>query len=192
MQGLLSLHCISPLPTHCLLAQVSVSVHTFPSVQLPEVAEFVQPCCALQASAVQGLPSSQLISPVPTHMPPEHRSIGVHWFPSSQGKLASWKSQPVTGLQKSIVQSLLSLHANAPLPTQSPFTQVSVGVHTLPSVHEPSLGMLTQPRVLSQVSAVHGLLSSQAICPAPLQIPAMHWSTVVHSLPSSHSATAFS
>jgi hypothetical protein len=89
------------------------------------------------------------------------------------------------------VQGLLSLHTIA-VPAQTPPLQVSLVVHALPSSHEAVLLAWTQPVAGSQLSSVHGLLSSQFNAPVPgWQLPPAQTSPVVQKLPSSHAAVLF-
>ena len=80
-----------------------------PSLQLPLVFWCLQPWLGWQESRVHALLSSQLMV-VNTH--------------------------PVAGLQESAVQRLLSLQVIG-VPWQTPATQVSVLVQTLPSLQAP-------------------------------------------------------
>ena len=54
-------------PTQTLPLQASAVVHAFPSSQSAVLSVCVQPLAGLQASFVQGLPSSQLGAGPPTH-----------------------------------------------------------------------------------------------------------------------------
>ena len=63
-------------------AQVSPTLHAFPSSQGRALGMWMQPS-GPQLSSVQGLPSSQLRVSVPAHTPSWHRSPTVHASPSS-------------------------------------------------------------------------------------------------------------
>ena len=57
-------------------------------------------------------------------------------------------------------------------------------VHALPSSQAPAVDLCWHPALASQLSAVHGLLSSHVtLCPGA-QPPPRQWSPVVHALPS--------
>ena len=89
----------------------------------------------------------------------------VHAFPSLHAALLFVKTQPVTGLQLSVVQ-------------------------TLPSAHEADVSAKTHPLAGTQVSAVHRLLSLQTRGPVGVQLPATQRSPVVHALPSLHAESS--
>lgn len=87
-----------PVLPHALPAETALCVHALfmhrsavqalpSSVHGALLASCVQPPTLSQESIVQSLPSSQLLSPVPTHLPPTHASLSVHLLPSSQ---TSW------------------------------------------------------------------------------------------------------
>ena len=74
--------------------------------------------------------------------------------------MALW-THPVPLLQESAVQRFLSSQLRAVPAVQTPNWQVSVPLHTFPSLHEvPVSGVYTQPVVGLQLSAVQGLPSS--------------------------------
>ena len=87
-------------------------------------------------------------------------SPDVHELPSSQAFVLLVNTQPVTGLQLSVVQGLLSLHTIAP-PLHTPPPQVSPDVQALPSSHAKVLSVNTHPVAGSQLSVVQTLASSQ-------------------------------
>jgi hypothetical protein len=62
-------------------------------------------------------------------------------------------------------------------------------VQLLPSLHGAVLKVCTHPSAGTQLSVVHGLLSSeQRVGAPPTQTPAVQVSDAVHPLPSSHGA----
>lgn len=146
-------------PLHTPAKQTSPTVLALPSLQLvPEVGRLMQPpACLSHESAVQELPSSQFIAPVPLQVPPvSHWSLGVHAFPSSHATpLVGENTQPVVGSHVSLVQELLSLQTGATPPTQLPLEHLSPTVHASPSVQMPEVSVWTQPLALSHVSFVH-------------------------------------
>ena len=91
-----------------------------------------------------------------------------------------------------VVQGLVSVQSSGGPATQRPPLQVSLSVHLLLSVHGVSSCRLVCAHCWLaglQVSAVHGLLSSQ-LTPIPAHFPAVHLSPMVHALPSSQGASS--
>jgi hypothetical protein len=74
-----------------------------------------QPVDGLQVSVVQTLLLLQLGGGPPTHWPPLHASPVVQALLSLHGALLLVKTQPVAGLQVSLVQTLLSLQTTGSL-----------------------------------------------------------------------------
>jgi hypothetical protein len=68
---------------------------------------------ALSALATTLSTSPGMAGAPPAQAPPAHASPAVHGFPSSQALVLFVKTQPVVGLQPSVVQTLLSLHTVA-------------------------------------------------------------------------------
>ena len=124
----------------------------------------------LQLSEVHWLLSLQTLTDVAAHVPPWHASPSVQGLPSSQVPECAVCLQPLVAEQVSSVQTLLSSQFNAPLPTQTPLTQPSLGVHKLPSEQGlPSKGVplwLQLPSAMTQLSTVHGLPSSHDLAVA--------------------------
>ncbi len=94
-------------PCHALPTQV-VAMHVAPSPS----AVWTHPPVESQESTVHALPSSHLL-PVPPHLPLAQTSLVVHALPSLQPKEFAVLTQPVSGLQLSSVQLLLSLQLAA-------------------------------------------------------------------------------
>ena len=139
-------------------------VHASASSQL--TAAYWQPSSASQLSAVQALASLQS-SGGPVHTP-EAQAPPLHRLPSSQlVPLATGAfSQPVEGLQLSVVQTLASLQSSGGPPTQIPDWQVSAPLHTLPSAHEVPLatGVASQVSDPSlQMPSVHTVVAPVAV-----------------------------
>jgi hypothetical protein len=88
----------------------------------------------LQESSVQALLSSQTIA-VPRHDPPSHASFTVQALPSSQACVLFGKTQPVAGLQVSVVHEFPSLQTKGAPTWQAPPMQESPTVQALPSLH---------------------------------------------------------
>jgi hypothetical protein len=84
----------------------------------------------------------------------------VHAFPSSQAFVLFVKTQPVAGLQLSVVQGLLSLHT-IETPRHTPPPQVSAEVQAFPSLHANVLLVKTHPVAGLHASSVHTLPSLQ-------------------------------
>jgi hypothetical protein len=99
-------------------------------------------------------------------------------------------AHPVAASQTSLVQELPSLHANAPVPLQTPALQASVNVHASLSLHGVPVRLVcVQAPPESQPSWVHGLLSLQSGPLVPLQTPVTHRSPPEQLLPSSHAVS---
>jgi hypothetical protein len=118
-----------------------------------------QPVAGSQLSFVHALASSQTRGEPGWHVPTEHASPVVQTFPSSQAFVLFVNTQPVAGLQLSVVHRLLSLHTTAEPPLHAPAEHVSPVVHALPSSQAFALFVKTQPVAGLQLSVVHGLLS---------------------------------
>jgi hypothetical protein len=85
--------------------------------------------------------------------------------------LPAVKTHPVAGTHLSTVQILPSSQVTAGPPVQLPPAHVSGVVQALPSSQPSVLFTCWQPRVVSQESFVHGLLSLQESA-VPVQTPA--------------------
>ena len=187
VHGLLSLQLTVAPAWHTPPPQRSPTVQVSPSLQVAVVAVWVQPLCGAQPSAVQGLLSSQPSTAVPLQVPPLQVSLSEQALPSSQGRVVAAWAQPVLALQLSAVHRFWSSQPICGPLTHTPFMHASLSVHTLPSSQLAMAFRCLQPTAESQVSAVHGLLSSQgAVLPA--QLPAVQASLTVHGLPSSQLA----
>src|SRR3989449_1055632 len=108
--------------------------------------------------------------------PPDH---GVHPFVR-----ALW-THPVPDLKESAVQRFTSSQLRAVPVVQTPNWQLSLPLHTFPSLHDVPLGTgaYTHPLGGLQLSAVQGLPSSH-LRGLPLQTPPEQVSPVVQALPS--------
>jgi hypothetical protein len=185
VHGLLSLHWIVPVPLQVPLPQTSDGVQGSWSSQAATLLLKVQPVPAVQLSEVHGLLSWQVGLPCPLQAPSKQVSVTVHGSLSLQGAVLAEKTQPVVGLQLSLVQTLPSLQAVAdplwhlPLPHRSPAVQAS------PSEHGRALARNWQPVPVRQLSVVHGLSSVQSKLPAPTHSSCAHVSTAVQGSPSS-------
>ena len=98
--------------------------------------------------------------------------------------MALW-THPVPDLQESAVQRFPSSQLRGVPAAQTPDWQVSVPLHTFPSLHDVPLstGAYTHPVVGLQLSAVQGLPSLQ-VTAWPEQTPPWQVSLVVQALPS--------
>lgn len=178
-------------PAQLPLVHVSLLVHTLPSSQpLPlGLAVFLQPLSAKHTSSVQALPSSQFAEPTVVQKPPWQLSPAVQALPSLQvaplGNGVNLQS-PVTASQPSVVHTRPSWQI-LPLPLHLPPTHFSPVVHGLPSsqIAPSGAGACAQVPVPSQLSVVHGSLSSQPLT-GPPHLPAVHASGLVHATPSLH------
>ncbi len=155
------------------------------SVHEAVLAKFTQPLAGSQLSSVQTLPSSQLRTEPPWHLPPLQKSVVVQALPSWQPlPSALVVVQPMAGSHASMVQTSLSSQI-MDVPRQTPPAQVSVWVHLLLSSHLAVLAVAVQPLAMSQLSSVQGFSSLQ-MTPAPgAHLPPAQVSPVVQALPSS-------
>ena len=134
---------------------------------------------------VHGLLSLHTI-PMPPQTPPLQTSNVVHGLPSSQGFVLFAWTQPVAGLQLSVVQTLSSLQSTAVPAWQPPSLQTSPVVQAFPSLQTATLFAWEQPATGLQASVVQGLLSLQSRGTPPTQeADALQASPVVQALPSS-------
>src|SRR5437667_68259 len=90
----------------------------------------------------------------------------------------------VAGLQRSIVQPLLSSQFGGGTPLHVPRLHVSPVVHALPSLHGFVLFVCVQPVAGLQSSVVQTFPSLQFGGGPPTHVPLLHVSPVVHALPS--------
>jgi hypothetical protein len=84
------------------------------------------------------------------------------------------KTQPVAGLQVSVVQTLLSLQTRGAPGWQAPPEHTSLTVQASPSEQATVLLALTQPLAGLQVSVVHTLLSLQLNAVPGWHVPNAH------------------
>jgi hypothetical protein len=145
--------------------QKSPFVQALPSLQALALFAKTHPVPGLQLSVVQTLPSLQTVAPPGLHAPPPHVSPVVQALPSLQALVLLANTQaPVAGLQLSVVQMLLSLHATTAPGWHVPPPHASPEVQALPSLHGPVLSVKRQvPFSGSQPSVVQALPSSQTV-----------------------------
>ena len=120
----------------------------------------------------------------PTHLPLLHLSVLLQLLPSLQPLLLGVCWQPVTLLQVSFVQLLLSLQSVAPEPVQVPPLHAELTVHLSLSSHGPLTASWVQPTPVLQASVVHTSLSSQLVGVPPHVVP-LQVSLTVQASPSS-------
>jgi hypothetical protein len=113
-----------------------------------------------------------------------HVSPMVQALPSSQDAVLLTCSQPATGSQESVVQTLPSSQFGGGVPMQEPSWHVPVPLQTSPSSQEAVLLTWTHPVAGSQESSVQTLASSQSGGGPLTQTPLVQTSGVVHALPS--------
>jgi hypothetical protein len=166
-------------------------VHALPSSQAFVLLVKTQPIDGLHVSVVQTLLSLQTTGVPAWHVPPPHTSPLVQAFPSSQGAELFVNTQPVAGLQLSLVQTLLSLQTTGVPAWQVPPPQVSPVVHAFPSSQAAALFVWTQPVAGLHESSVHGLLSLQVTAAPAWQVPLPQVSPAVQAFPSSQAAVLF-
>jgi len=159
-------------------------VHAFPSLQAIALLTLRQPAAVSQLSVVHTLPSLQFTG-VPTwHVPNAQTSPAVQAFPSSQGFAFAAFTQPVAGLQLSVVQRFASSQTTGVV-THDPPEQTSPAVQAFESEHGAVLSAWTHPVAVSQLSSVHGLPSLQLSAVPGRQAPNTQASPLVQALPSS-------
>jgi hypothetical protein len=133
---------------------------------------------------VHGLLSSHTTALPPPQLPLLQASPAVQASPSLQVAALGRLTQPVLGTQLSSVHGLLSSHTTALPPPQLPLLQASPAVQASPSLQVAALGRLTQPVPGTQLSSVHGLLSSHTTALPPPQLPLLQASPAVQASPS--------
>lgn len=130
---LLSLQ-LSAAPPHTPPAHTSLALHALPSSQLRVLlAKRQLPLALSQESLVQALPSAQTLVAPGTQPAETHWSPTVHALPSVHGEALALCTQPVSLSQESSVQGLPSSQLRPAPAEHTPFTHVSLVVHTLPS-----------------------------------------------------------
>ncbi len=162
--------------------QASPTVQTLPSSQTARLLPCTQPNFGSQLSSVQTFASSQDSAGPPLHAPAVQISAVVQALPSEHAAALALWSHPVFGAQLSAVQGLLSSHVVAVPAMHTAALQASPRVQALPSSQTAALARWLQPSLASQLSSVHGLLSSQPRLPGPLQLPPLQMSPVVQAL----------
>ena len=174
---------------HAPAEHESPLVHGLPSSQVTALLLCAQPVAGTQLSVVHGLPSSHRIAAltaVPAQLPAPQTSFWVHELLSLQGKLFTALTQPLAGLQLSVVQGLLSLQFSA-TPPHTPPAHTSFWLQALPSSQALILLANTQfPLALSQESLVQPLPSAHTLAEPGTQPLDTHWSPTVQELPSVH------
>ena len=94
-----------------LPSRQALAVHLSPSSHLMAMGRWAQaPSTTPQLSAVQTLPSSQLLAGPAMHAPALHASLVVHGLPSSQAPVTAAWLHPLALSQASLVQALPSSH----------------------------------------------------------------------------------
>jgi hypothetical protein len=189
VQGLLSLQStLEPGWQAPLAVQASPAVQALLSLHsVPVKARLTQPLVVLQLSAVHGLASSQFTA-LPTQLAAAlQTSPLVQAEPSEQAvPVKATFLQPVAVSQLSCVQGLLSLQLTEAPGAQAPaLLHRSVPVQALPSVQAvPVWAVFLQPLVVSQLSTVQALPSSQ-LTVLPTQLAAaLQTSPLVQAEPS--------
>ena len=191
VQALPSLHTTALPGLHLPAAQTSPLVQALPSSHGAVVLLLTQPLVVTHESAVHGLLSLQFTLPPPVHLPLTQASPLVQASLSLQAKPAFKWVQPVCGLQASTVHGWASSQFRVAPAPHLLFKHESPWVQALPSSHGPAWAAKAQPEPGLQLSAVHGLPSTQ-VKTAPLtHLPALHKSFWVQTLASLHGRAAF-
>jgi len=161
-------------PTHRPALHVSWVVQALPSSHGAVLLACRQPRARSQESVVHTFPSLQLGGDPPTQLPfPSQVSWVVQALPSSHGAVLFVRTQPLAGLQESVVQTFPSLQLGGGPPRQCPApSQVSPVVHALPSLQGAVLFVCTQPLAGLQESVVQTFPSLQLGGGPPRQCPA--------------------
>jgi hypothetical protein len=175
------------------LAQWSFTVQGLPSSQATVLGVYLQPAPAWQVSSVHGLLSLQVAAVPPVQAVALHFSPTVHGSPSSQSmpSLAATATQPppehIPTAHWVVMpeQSMRACASHAPFcwPLHKYMLQPSAVMHSV--VFATLRPSCTQPVADSHVSAVQTLPSSQFGASAPVHVPELQVSTVVHMSPSS-------
>ena len=130
VQVLPSLHVMA-VPRQAPAAHLSAEVQALPSSQAAtELANTQLPLAASQESDVHGLESLQFLTAPGTQPEAAQMSPTVQGLPSEQGLALAVCVQPVTGLQLSSVQALLSLQLTCGPGRHTPALQASPTEHT--------------------------------------------------------------
>src|SRR5438034_211285 len=158
-------------PTHVPPLHVSFVVQASPSLHRKGVVEWTQPVAGLHLAVVQPVPSSRLGGVPRAHVSPLHVSFVVQASPSLHGAVLFVWTQPVAGLQLSVVHTFPSSQLGAGPPTHVPPLHVSFVVQASPSLHGAVLFVWTQPVAGLQLSVVQALPSSQLGAGPPTQVP---------------------
>ena len=188
VHGLPSSHLLGPLGVHTPALQVSPTVQLLLSSQTAVLLLCLHPLTLWQLSSVHGLPSSQLTDAPDTQLPLAQASPSVHTSSSEHGIVFATLLQPAEASHASVVHRLLSSQFFAAPGAHLPPLQTSLTVHTLLSVQVSVLFTAWQPFSLSQLSFVHGLLSSQFTTLPGTHAPSLQVSPTVQTEPSSHAA----
>jgi hypothetical protein len=174
--------------------QLSAPLQTLPSRHgVPfKTGVLEHPDAGLHASAVQTLESLQLRAVPAVQVPLWHVSEPLQTLPSVQDEPfgSGVATQPLTGLQESVVQTFPSLQLRAVPGVQVPLWQTSSPLHTVLSAHELPLatGVVKQPMIGSQESVVQTLLSLQLGGVPEVHTPDWQVSPPLQTSPSAHDA----
>ena len=188
VQGLPSTHVNCRAKPHVPPWQTSPMVHALLSWHTSALLVCVQPACGSQASVVHTLLSSHDVAVPARQTPSLHRSPTVQALPSLHAVVNCTCWQPSAALQLSWVHGAWSSQFNGVPGTHAPPLHWSPLVQASPSEQGAALFACWQPFVRSQLSVVHGLLSSQEVMLPGVHAVALQMSFAVHGLPSSHVA----
>ena len=164
----------------------SLIVQTLLSSQGKTLGVYLQDVSGSQESVVHGLASSQTLGVPDAQAPLLHASSMVQALPSLQRTVLIAKTQPLALLQLSSVHKLPSLHCSKLPGAHRPSVHASPVVQALLSSQGRMFATFLQPATASQVSVVHGFLSSHTGGMPATQTPLLQTSPVVHALLSSH------
>jgi hypothetical protein len=120
VHGLPSLQVGGGPGTQAPAAQRSVVVQALPSSHGAELSVRTQPVAALHVSSVHGFGSLQSSGGPPTQSPALHRSFVVHASLSEHGSGLFVRTQPLAGLQLSVVHGFVSAQSSGGPPVHVP------------------------------------------------------------------------
>jgi len=191
VQTLLSLQSLGVPARQVPAEQTSFTVHGLPSSQAAVLLTKPHPVVAEQNGEVHGFESSGQLMVDPTQTPLLQTSPLVQAELSLQGVPASAfeNTQPVVGLQPSVVHALESEHTRGAPAWHAPPAQTSPTVQAFESLQAAVLLVQKQAPVDGlHASSVHPFASLQFFGAPARQVPAEQTSFTVQPLPSSHGA----
>jgi hypothetical protein len=122
-------------------------------------------------------------SPLPVQVPAVHTSVAVQARPSLHAvPSVTGDAVHVPAVHTPVLHWSVLLVQTIGVPAHRPAEHVSPVVHGSPSSHVAVLFWCLQPRIMSQLSSVHGLPSSQLTAVPPVHTPVLQVEPAVHAL----------